>query len=596
MSSPLVRIGIIQDKPMVSFRPIGPAVLKSLEGEFTRHLSPGETVEVYASEQPLPGRWLLYLKEFKSRKDADSLVGTLAADELEAGVRQVGRRFEHEGKVISDNTAYWVFVEVGSEIEALSAKEKFEKRGFMPWIRFEQFYQPRGELLLKGADWQANVPIGVRVEPLEKDGLVEVDGVIVGIGFHWQHEEPQSFRGKMEFLVGKKGGVTVVNEVSIDDYLFSVNSSEMVNAMHIELLKAQTVVARGTVFATIGRHHYDDPFDLCADDHCQVYRGTTRERENSIRAVVETDGEVLTYNGEVCDTRFSKVCGGISESYESVWGEKHVSYLVPIIDAPTAEGVEFPADTEEKARKFIDSRPPAFCNLDSPDVPLYVGYARKYFRWEFTYTREELEGILKEKMGIDVGTLMDLVPLSRGASARIEKLKVVGTDGEVVLSPELRIRQALSKTTLYSSAFYVVFERNDEGIPIKITLRGAGWGHGVGLCQIGAAMMAEKGYTYREILFHYYPNTQLTSIYTGDGWKEPLGKGYKFCFEALNCYDVLECPFYLEREQKGYGNRCWEVLGTRCFGMVQDTWEKKKATCSKCWFYEQMGRLPIPSK
>ena len=596
MSSPRIRIGIIQDKPFISFRPLSKALLKALNGYFERELAPSETVHVYSNEPPEPGRWLLFLKEFSAEREAKKLVDDLLKAGYYAGVRLVGKEVKHEGKVISDNRAFWVFVEADSEIDGLRKKEYFEGQGFMPWLRFEQFYKPRGKLLVKGDDWEKEVETGVKVIPLEDNGLIEVDGVIVGIGFHWQHEEPQTFRGMMEFLVGKRGGVTAVNDVTVDEYLFSVNSSEMVNAMHIELLKAQTVVARGTVFATIGRHHYDDPFDLCADDHCQVYRGTTRERENSIKAVVETDGEVLTYNGEICDTRFAKVCGGISESYESVWGEKHVPYLVPIIDAPEGVEVPFPANTEEKAREFINSKPEAFCNLDSDDVPLYIGYARKYFRWEFTYTREELEAILRKKMGISVGTLLDLIPLSRGASSRIEKLKIVGTDGEVVLSPELRIRQALSETTLYSSAFYPIIERDENGIPQKITLKGAGWGHGVGMCQIGAAMMAEKGYDYREILFHYYPRTEITSIYSGDGWKDPLGKAYKFCFEALNCYDVLECPFYLHREEKDYGNRCWTVLGTRCFGQVQDTWEKKKETCSQCWFYKQMGEPPIPSE
>ena len=596
MSSPRIRIGIIQDKPGISFRPLGPAALYDLSGNRIRELESKRTVEVYASEPSEPGRWLVFLKEFKREAEAQELARKLRERGFLSGVREVGKQVIHEGHVISDNRAFWVFVEKDNEIEAVMTKEELEREGFMPWVRYEQFYRPRGKLTVVIEDEQFDVPAGIKVVPSEEDGLIEVDGVIVGIGFHWQHEEPQSFRGNMEFLVGKKGGVTAVNEVSVDEYLFSVNSSEMVNAMHIELLKAQTVVARGTVFATIGRHHYDDPFDLCADDHCQVYRGTTRERENSIRAVVETDGEVLTYNGEVCDTRFAKVCGGISESYESVWGEKHVPYLIPIVDAPEGTEVVFPADTEEKARQFIDSRPEAFCNLDSPDVPLYIGYARKYFRWEFIYQREELEEIIRKKLKVDIGTLLDLVPLSRGASARIEKLKIVGSKQELVISPELRIRQALSETTLYSSAFYPIIERDSEGIPTKITLRGAGWGHGVGMCQIGAAMMAEKGYDYKEILFHYYPNTQLTKIYTGDGWKEPLGREYRFCFEALNCYDVLECPFYLEREQKGYGNRCWEVLGTHCFGQVQDTWEKKREICSKCWFYKQMGEPPIPSK
>ncbi len=596
MSSPLVRIGIIQDKPVIHFRPLSAAKLEGVGGYFERELAPGETVRVYADEPPEPGRWLLFLREFKDEKDAQKLVDVMLKRGFYAGVRLVGKVVRQGNTVISDNRAFWVYIEAEDEIDALKRKEYFEKEGFMPWIRFEQFYRPHGILHVEGMGWKADVEVGIKITPVEPDGLIELDGVIVGIGFHWQHEEPQTFRGKMEFLVGKKGGVTAVNEVTVDEYLFSVNSSEMVNAMHIELLKAQTVVARGTVFATIGRHHYDDPFDLCADDHCQVYRGTTRERSNSIKAVVETDGEVLTYRGEICDTRFAKVCGGISESYESVWGEKHVPYLVPVIDAPEGVDVPFPANTEEKARIFIDSRPDAFCNLDDPNVPLYIGYARKYFRWEFSYDREELEAILKKKMGIDVGTLLDLVPLSRGASSRIEKLKIVGTRGEVVISPELRIRQALSETTLYSSAFYPIIERDRDGVPQKIVLKGAGWGHGVGMCQIGAAMMAEKGYDYREILFHYYTGTELTKIYEGDGWKEPLGKEYKFCFEALNCYDVLDCPFYLEREKKGYGNKCWTVLGTRCFGQVQDTWEKKKATCSQCWFYKQMGSPPIPSE
>ena len=583
MNAPTVRIGIIQDKPKVTFRSLGgDALLKSVHGDIQFQIAEGKTIEVQANESPLPGRWLVFASESKNRSETELIVEKLKRKwpNKPVGFVQVGRaiRSPDATKVISDNRAYWVYVEANSELEAQDIASKLESEGWFPRVRLERMWRSRGTLIVKTSDIEVNIVEGIRVIPVRKNGLIEIDGVIVGIGFHWQHEEPQSFRGIMEFVVGKLGGVTVINELTIDEYLFSVNSSEMVNAMHIELLKAQTVIARSTVLATIGRHHYDDPFDLCADDHCQVYRGTSREIEKSIEAVVGTDGEVLTFNGEVCDTRYAKVCGGITESFKSVWGIKDVPYLVPVVDAPADEDVVFPADTEERARKFIDSRPKAFCNLDSADVPFYLRYARKYFRWKVEYSREELEEIIKMKTGIDFGKLKDIVPLSRGASGRIEKLKIVGTQKELLLSPELKIRQALSRSTLYSSAFYPVIERDKDGIPTTITLVGAGWGHGVGLCQLGAAMMAEKGFTYRQILEHYYPGARISKVYNGIGYREPLGRGYRFCFEALNCYDVLECPYYEKFKRGEVGRECWKILGTRCFGEVQDTWEKKKET------------------
>jgi SpoIID/LytB domain protein len=261
-------------------------------------------------------------------------------------------------------------------------------------------------------------------------------------------------------------------------------------------------------------------FDVCADDHCQRYQGITRASTEAVRkAIAETRGEVLIYDNEICDARFSKSCGGISETFENCWAPVHYPYLLKIIDNPVEpDGYELDLTIEEYAEKWIRNAPPAFCNTSDKNILAQVlnNYDQEttdFYRWKVEYNQSEISELIKRKSGIDFGKIIDLIPVKRGESGRLIELKIVGTKQSIIVGKELEIRKWLSDSHLYSSAFVVDKFDTINGIPQKFQLVGAGWGHGVGLCQIGAAVMAEKGYKYDEILMHYFKDAQLQKIY-----------------------------------------------------------------------------------
>ncbi len=378
----------------------------------------------------------------------------------------------------------------------------------------------------------------------------ELKMVTIGIDFHWERKENQRFLGGLKLITvvdveSDNTFITAINVVSMEDYLKSVISSEMSSTSSEELLKAHSIISRSWLLAQITKNMslkeqkdkyetsivtsteiirwYDredhEHFDVCADDHCQRYQGITRQTSELVnRAINTTCGKILSYRGSICDARYSKCCGGVMETFENVWEPIAHPYLQGKPDC--FSGVPFPDLTvEEDAEEWIKSSPDAFCNTQDTPVLNQVlnDYDREtadFYRWSISYSQHELSGMIKERLGIDFGSIIDLIPLERGTSGRIIRLKVIGTDKVMIIGKELEIRRALSKSHLYSSAFIVnAQEEDEEGIPQKFILRGAGWGHGVGLCQIGAAMMAEKGYKHDEILKHYFPGTSIKTEY-----------------------------------------------------------------------------------
>lgn len=359
--------------------------------------------------------------------------------------------------------------------------------------------------------------------PAGADGTVTIRNVIIGIGFHWERHENQTFMGDMEFSL-EDGAVRVVNIIDIEDYLLSVISSEMSAKATEEFLKAHAVISRSWVVARIVAQAAEDlpagidevdaqgertiirwygteahrGFDVCADDHCQRYQGIRRARENAAnwgkvkRVIAATRGEVLTFEGKVCDARFSKCCGGVMERFSACWEDVDFPYLQVKPDSIGDSGV--------------------FCNTSDSDVLSQVmnNYdleTHDFFRWRAQYRPTELSALVARKSGIDLGTIRQLVPLERGGSGRIIRLRIEGDKGIVTVGKELEIRRWLSESHLYSSAFEVKREGD------LFVLEGRGWGHGVGLCQIGAAAMGAKGYSYTEILQHYYPTSTLSQIH-----------------------------------------------------------------------------------
>ncbi len=361
--------------------------------------------------------------------------------------------------------------------------------------------------------------------------------VRIGIGFHWDRLEDQEFEGTLEIRDNADGTQTAINRLDVEDYLSSVITSEMSATSSLELLKAHAVISRSWVLRPIispstctDKPDLSDPdrhvvwyerdahegFDVCADDHCQRYEGITRRDEhpeaaaNVQKAIDATRGQVLMYDGKVCDARFYKSCGGATELFENAWANEHYPYLEAVRDEI---GTPLPDLTiEENAQAFIRTSPSAYCNTTDARVLSqvlnnYDQETKDFYRWTVQYTKEELSDIIRERSGIDFGEILDLVPIKRGPSARLYEMQIVGSKRTMVIGKELEIRKWLSCSHLYSSAFVV--DRNEQG---DFILTGAGWGHGVGLCQIGAAVMADKGYTYKQILAHYFPGSELKTI------------------------------------------------------------------------------------
>ena len=384
----------------------------------------------------------------------------------------------------------------------------------------------------------------VLFEPLnENEANFELLHVVIGVQFHWEREETQRFKGKLKIFV-EKGKLTAVNILSIDDYLLSVISSEMSATSSVELLKAHAVISRSWLLAQIekGRQLKDasyttfirnengyirwydredhSRFDVCADDHCQRYQGITKVSSPQVyEAIKATSGKVLMFGNSVCDARYYKCCGGITEKFENVWEPVIHPYLTKVIDndAITEENNTDLSD-EKNAHEWILGNPQAFCNTHDKTVLLqvlndYDQETQDFYRWQITLTQAQIKDLLFRKIGVDVGDVLDLIPVERGVSGRIIRLKIAGSSQTIVIGKELEIRKALSESHLYSSAFIVekTFESSEK--PEKFILTGAGWGHGVGLCQIGAAIMSAKGYNYQDILKHYFPNSEIKKIY-----------------------------------------------------------------------------------
>ncbi|MCX7985060.1 MAG: SpoIID/LytB domain-containing protein [Bacteroidetes bacterium] len=375
---------------------------------------------------------------------------------------------------------------------------------------------------------------------------ISFPSVIIGKQFHWEQTEPQTFHGSFRFIPDSPSTFAVINIIALEEYLESVVASEMNSTAPYEFLKAHAIISRSwllsmlqkktsrsssptthsspTVIRTknmyIIERWYDREdhtlFDVCADDHCQRYHGITKDSTTSAaQAVRATKGIVLVHNNELCDTRFHKACGGRTDVYATAWDDICLPYLQSVPDS--TENIPF-LSSEHEAHRWISCQPHAFCNVQHEPLlqsllPSFDQKTTHFYRWRVSYPRQQLEELIATKTSLEIGTLLDIVPLKRGPSGRLYQIKIIGTNATILVGKELEIRRLLSPTHLYSSAFIVDIERDASNIPRTITLRGGGWGHGVGLCQIGAAVMAERGHTAQSILEHYYKNTVLTQLY-----------------------------------------------------------------------------------
>ncbi len=394
-----------------------------------------------------------------------------------------------------------------------------------------------------GILWNGNLYSELTFAPDEEDATFTLSDVLFGIDYHWERKEDQTFRGTLRLIVDEEK-IVAINCIPVEAYLTSVISSEMKATSSLELLKAHAICSRSWLFSQMLRRKanagnsgsffsfvrkddeyirwYDREdhtlFDVCADDHCQRYQGISRATSVYVDlAVKSTRGMILTSEGEICDTRFHKCCGGVTEKFSACWQDKDESYLVPVVD--NANEGPLPDLTDEKqAEAWILNGNESFCNTTDEKILKqvlndYDQETEEFYRWKVEYTQEELAKLIAEKREEDFGTILALEPVERSEGGHLKRLRIVGSKKSMVIGKELEIRRTLSPSHLYSSAFIVKTESGADGVPSKFTLHGAGWGHGVGMCQIGAAVMSEQGYGYEEILRHYYKESEVKCLY-----------------------------------------------------------------------------------
>ena len=397
-----------------------------------------------------------------------------------------------------------------------------------------------------GVLWNGNQYSQLTFHPQSADASFSLSDVTIGVNFHWERKETQTFLGTLRFVV-ESDKIVAINELPVEKYLESVISSEMSATSSLELLKAHAVISRSWLLAQMKKRRevaengnnffsftkkedtlirwYDREdhtlFDVCADDHCQRYQGITKETSPHVaEAIRQTKGQILMDGEEICDARFSKCCGGITEEFQYCWEDTPKTYLTAVRDI--ALGVEHTLPNltnEEEAEKWIRFNRPAFCNTQDKKILSEVlnDYDQEtvnFYRWKETLSQEKLQQLIAGKLKMDLGAILDMKAVERGKSGRISKLQLIGTEKTFTIGKELEIRRTLSDSHLLSSAFVVdKYDKDEQGVPQRFELIGAGWGHGVGLCQIGAAVMGEQGYHYDAILLHYYQGAEIKKLY-----------------------------------------------------------------------------------
>lgn len=397
-----------------------------------------------------------------------------------------------------------------------------------------------------GVLWNGNQYSSLTFHPQSADASFSLSDVTIGVNFHWERKETQTFLGTLRFVV-ESDKICAINELPVEKYLESVISSEMSATSSLELLKAHAVISRSWLLAQMKKRRdvaesgnnffsftkkedmlirwYDREdhtiFDVCADDHCQRYQGITKETSPHVaEAIRQTKGQVLLDGDEICDARFSKCCGGVTEEFQYCWEDTPKNYLTAVRDIALGIESTLPNLTnEEEAEKWIRFNPPAFCNTQDKRILSQVlnDYDQEtvdFYRWKVTLTQEKLQQLIADRLKMNLGSILDMKSVERGTSGRISKLQIIGTEKTFTIGKELEIRRTLSDSHLLSSAFIVdKYDIDEQGVPQRFELIGAGWGHGVGLCQIGAAVMGEEGYLYDAILLHYYQGAEIKKLY-----------------------------------------------------------------------------------
>lgn len=512
-----VRVGLLEGYERVTFKCSGRYRIESRSGELLREADSSELKWRLLREKSTPTRFLysVLVASFQTRDEAMALAEQFEEKGFSAAMRQIGGPIEIESQIIGDNTLYRV--QVGNFQDEDDARELLSRLelDYAPRLVREVLVQASGKLELFDQSLEQHFESndGFRLVPEETTARMTIFGVRMNSGFSYEPQEDRVYSGMIEFYVDHEGEIAALTEIPIDTYLRGVVAADTNSDLPPEAMKAQAIVSRSLVIATKTVKHLNDPYDLCAHVHCQIYSGVTHQSESVNDAVTATRGNILFHKGAIVDAHFTQVCGGHTEDVQATWMTPPM-YSGRGVPCDCTGSLEVPdLTTEGGARRWIQSRPKSCCNLDGVDLPAGRSFGRKHFRWETTLLRSEIEEILLTKTGVDIGMLYDIVPIRRGRSGRLMEVDILGSLCNLRIKRELRIRRLISHTALESSAFLVEVLCDSQGNPMELVLTGAGWGHGVGLCQAGAARLASDGMTADRILAHYFPDCVIEKRY-----------------------------------------------------------------------------------
>ncbi len=509
---PEIKIGLIISSTSLSFTLSKHCYIISHDGEFISRNIDGSIWEAQViAASPAEPVYVLVFASMSTLSNAQDLATTMSQKGFETVILPYGKNVSAYGKVIVKNRLYRVCLRkyFKNKQQAIRYQETLpdELKSFI----VTKYLNAKGRIVLKNLKtdqlFESSKSIYI------KGGEVTLHDISVGVGYHWEKKVSNTYPETISFTVDKNGRMVVINIVAIETYLKGVVPSEMPDGFPLEALKAQAVAARSEALSKIGKVHKDDPYDLCDQVHCQVYSGISKRKPSTDRAVNATRGMVMLQDGQICDAVYSAVCGGHTENSYNVWQGDNINYLQGIYDSPKPLRYFGDLSKEDNAREWIDAHPSVFCNTVKEWILPSMEYSKKYFRWEKIISQDFLTKVVNEYSGKNIGEIIDIIPLKRGVSGRIILLKIVGTIDELILDRELSIRKTLSPETLWSSCFYIKIRKDEKGMPVEFIFKGAGFGHGVGMCQTGASGLALQGANFKQILKHYYNDVKIKKLY-----------------------------------------------------------------------------------
>lgn len=516
---PILRIGLIENRDSIEFRLTGRfsvvndqgvSILKDVASSVKWRVK----IEHYS---PAKYTYNILLGKFHERRLAQDCEYKLIEKGIGTRIKVHGGKLYYNDKVVNDNTQLWVVVDdLNSEQEAQTfAKQRMSE--FEYQIIKEKIYEPHASLELFDSEFEK---LGesegvIRVVP-ESPGIVTyIYDSILDSEFQNRPVKYRSLGGPLEFRCTDDGKIIIICEMPLEKYIESVVALEVNPDFPIEAIQAQAIAVRSKTIASLGIKHYEDTFHLCSNSHCQLFDGLVQTPETISKAVQTTKGKVLRDSRQVIDANYSFICGGYTEAFHTLNQEGFEDPYPPVFcgDSKNQQQQSVDLTDEKKLNKWVHEEPDVYCNLARLPPNNQLHYIPKQFRWHLSYDRQELEEIISAKIGYDIGTIYDIIPIRRGTSGRIFEIEILASNKNILLEGEQKIGQTLSNERLASSCFIVDRQFDDNGFPLSFTFYGAGSGHGVGLCQVGGIAMALQGKNYTQILSHYFRGIELKKIY-----------------------------------------------------------------------------------